>query len=171
MLAALVAAIMSTADSQLLVVSSGIARDLYEQLLRRGRPAAARFSVLLSRLSVAVVILGAACLSWISAESKPGSVFSSVFSYVLLAWSGLGAAFGPPFLLGMFWKGATRAGAVASILAGPIVCILWVALGWKARTGVHEILPAFLVSLVFMVIISLCTRPPEDVEQLMADMR
>ncbi len=146
MLAALLAAIMSTADSQILVVSSSITHDLCR------RP-----SVALGKLTVAIVILAAGCLSWLTAAGG-GDVFQTVFSYVLLAWSGLGASFGPPLLLSLFWRRASGAGALLSFLSGTAGCVLWIALGFKASTGLHEIVPAFALSTLMMVVGSLAVR-------------
>jgi sodium/proline symporter len=170
MLAALLAAIMSTADSQLLVTSSSITRDIYEKVVRKGRTLPPRTGVALGRIVTILVVLAAATLSWISAESSKEGVFASVFSYVLLAWAGLGAAFGPPLLLSLWWKGATRAGALASLISGTATTIFWVASGLKDETKIHEIVPAFGLSLVLMIAVSFLTRPPEDTESLMADM-
>ncbi len=170
MLAALLAAIMSTADSQVLVASSSITRDIYEKALRRGHPPDPRTSVRLGRITVAILIIGAALLSWLTAQGGH-RVFQTVFSYVLLAWAGLGASFGPPLLVSLYWRRATRAGALASFISGTTVCILWVALGLKKSTGLHEIVPAFLLSMLLMITVSLATRPPENAGELMRDMQ
>jgi SSS family solute:Na+ symporter len=170
MLAALVAAIMSTADSQLLVTSSSITRDIYEKVLRRGKPLPARTAVTLGRIVTAVILLAAAALSWISAEASKEGVFSTVFSYVLLAWAGLGASFGPPLLLSLWWKRLTWAGAMTSFVSGAAICILWIALEFKDATKIHEIVPATAISTVLCVVVSLLTRPPADTDELMASM-
>ena len=167
MLAALVAAIMSTADSQLLVISSSITRDVYEKVLRRGKPLDPRRAVTMGRVTTAVVIVLAALLSWISSVAGKEGVFSTVFSYVLLAWSGLGASFGPPLLLSHWWRRATRAGALTSFVVGAATCILWVALGWKQATGIHEAVTGFVVSTLAFVVVSLATRPPPDAQALL----
>ncbi len=171
MLAALLAAIMSTADSQLLVISSSITRDIYEKVIRKGRPPAPAATVRLGRLATAAIVIGAGALSWISSLAAKKSVFSTVFSYVLLAWSGLGASFGPPLLLSIFWRRASRAGALSSFVSGASVCILWVATGLKAATKIHEIIPAFTISTLLMVVVSLLTRPPADAQQLLTAMQ
>jgi sodium/proline symporter len=170
MLAALLAAIMSTADSQILVVSSSITRDLYEKVIRRGRPLAARTSVRLGRIWAGVVIVAAGILSWTTAVYGGHQVFKTVFSYVLLAWSGLGASVGPPLLLSLDWRRATRAGAFASFLSGTAGCILWIALGLKKATGLHEIVPAFALSTLLMIVVSLLTRAPGNATDLMQAM-
>jgi len=171
MLAALVAAIMSTADSQLLVVSSSITRDVYEKVMRRGKPVAPRRGVAIGRVTTGVVIVLAAALSWISAEASETGVFSTVFSYVLLAWSGLGASFGPPLLLSLWWRRATKAAAFASLFLGAGICIVWVASGWKKATGIHEAVVGFVLSTAAFVVVSLLTRPPAGADELLVDMR
>lgn len=170
MLAALLAAIMSTADSQILVISSSITRDIYEQIMRKGRPPEARTSVRIGKITVAIVIFAAALLSWITAHVG-SQVFKTVFSYVLLAWSGLGASFGPPLLISLYWKRATRAGVLASFFSGTTACILWIALGLKSATGLHEIVPACAISALLMILVSSMTKPPENAEELMRAMR
>jgi sodium/proline symporter len=170
MLAALLAAIMSTADSQLLVVSSSLTRDLYEKVIRKGREIPPRAAVTLGRVVTILVILAAATLSLVSAQAGKG-VFSTVFAYVLLAWAGLGAAFGPPLLFSLWWKRSTRHGALASFLVGTAVTILWVATGLKGDTGIHEIIPACFLSAAAFVLVSLLTRPPDRVDEMMEEMR
>ncbi|MBD3237408.1 MAG: sodium/solute symporter [Candidatus Eisenbacteria bacterium] len=171
MLAALIAAIMSTADSQILVVSSSITRDLYEKVIRRGREVTPRAAVRLGRTWAGLVILAAGLLSWLTAAYAGHRVFSTVFSYVLLAWAGLGSSFGPPLLLSLYWRRATKAGAFASFLTGTGGCILWIALGLKAATGLHEMLVGFALSLVVMIAVSLATPPPEGAAEMLAQMR
>jgi SSS family solute:Na+ symporter/sodium/proline symporter len=170
MLAALLAAIMSTADSQILVVSSSITRDLYEKVLRKGRTHDPRTSVRLGRAVVLLVILAAALLSWMTTVAGH-EAFQTVFSYVLLAWSGLGASFGPPLLLSLYWSRATRMGALTSFIGGSGGCVLWIALGLKAETGLHEMVPAFGLSLALMLLVSLLTSPPPEAHRLMAAMK
>lgn len=170
MLAALVAAIMSTADSQLLVISSSITRDVYEKVVRRGKPVEARRGVAIGRATTGIVIVLAAALSWISAEASAEGVFSTVFAYVLLAWSGLGASFGPPLLLSLWWRRATRAGALTSFLVGAATCIVWVASGLKRSTGLHEAVAGFVLSTAAFVVASLLTSPPAGAQALLADM-
>jgi len=170
MLAALLAAIMSTADSQILVVSSSITRDIYEKVMRKGKTLKPEVTVRLGRLSSAIVVIGAAVLSYLTTVFSDQQVFKTVFAYVLLAWSGLGASFGPPLLLSLYWSRATKAGAVSSLISGTSCCVLWISLGLKKSTGLHEILPAFLISTFLMIVVSLLTKPPVDAEQLLSDM-
>ena len=106
----------------------------------------------------------------ISAGAAKGGVFGTVFSYVLLAWSGLGASFGPPLLASLYWRRVTWGGALASLISGTAACILWIALGYKKATGVHEILPAFALSTLLLIVFSLLTHPPSDADEFLEAM-
>ncbi len=170
LMAALLAAIMSTADSQLLVISSSITRDLRQGVFGRGRAMRDTVAVTWGRVSVGAVVVAAALLSWVSAGAAKGGVFSTVFSYVLLAWSGLGASFGPPLLASLYWRRVTWGGALASLISGTAGCILWVASGLKARTDINEILPAFALSTLLLVVVSLLTRPPAEADEFLGAM-
>ncbi len=170
MLASLLAAIMSTADSQILVISSSITRDLYEKVVLKGKALDPRLAVKMGRSSAAIIVIAAAVLSWLTTVFGGHQVFKTIFSYVLLAWSGLGASFGPPLLLSLYWPRATKAGAVASLISGTLGCVLWISSGLKKTTGLHEIIPAFLLSTALMILISLFSKPPVDADRLMKDM-
>lgn len=115
-IASIFAAIMSTTDSQLLVAASGIVRDVYEKILRRGREVDPQGMVRLSRAVIAVMVLVAVVLA---------QADDTVFWFVLLAWAGLGAAFGPTSLLALYWRRTTRAGVVAGMLTGTFTVFLW----------------------------------------------
>ena len=150
-LAAVLAAICSTADSQLVVAASAAANDIYSRLIRPGRS-----SSLVNRITVLILGVGAI-----------GLVFDpdlNLFSFVLVyGWAILGAGFGPQVLLALYWKGATRAGAIAGIATG-----FAMALGWKmfydeAATGVelYNLPVAFVAALILNVLVSLVTRRNE----------
>lgn len=132
-LAAILAAIMSTADSQLLVASSALTEDFYKRLLRPGAGAAE--TVWVGRGAVILVALIALALAW-----RPDSGVLDLVSY---AWAGFGAAFGPAILFSLYWRGMTRAGAFAGIVVGALTVIVW-----KPLSGgvfdVYELLPGFL---------------------------
>jgi Na+/proline symporter len=102
--AAIFAAIMSTADSQLLVAASTVVRDVYEKVVRKGEPLGQRTLVVLSRLVVTALVLVALILGWVADEL--------VFWLVLFAWAGLGAALGPTSILALFWPRTTAGGRV-----------------------------------------------------------
>lgn len=132
------AAILSTADSQLLVVASTAARDVWQQVVQRGRASDDASALRISRIVVVLSGLVALALAWVARDL--------VFWLVLFAWGGLGAAFGPVVVLGLFWRGTSRGGALAGMLAGAAVTIAW-RLWLKDPTGVYELIPGFAVGL------------------------
>ena len=151
MLSAILAAVMSTADSQLLVSSSALTEDLYKVLLRRD--ASQRELVWVSRGAVIAIALIAFSIA-MDPESK-------VLELVSYAWGGFGATFGPIILLSLFWRRMTRMGALAGILAGGVT-VIW----WKNQTGgifdLYEIVPGFLISIAAIVVVSLAGAPPSE---------
>ena len=160
--AALLAAIMSTIASQLLVSSSSLTEDFYRLFLRRA--ASEREAVNIGRLSVALVA-GAALV--IAADPE-----SEVLGLVSNAWAGFGAAFGPLILLALTWPRMTGAGAVAGLVTGAGVVAGWIAAGWNKALpialgggpGLYEIVPGFAAALVAIVVVSLATgRAPAKV--------
>lgn len=157
LLSAVLAASMSTADSQLLAAASAFASDVYKPVLRKDKASekemlwAGRFVV----LAISIVAL------LIASNPNAGSIMSLVSN----AWGVFGAAFGPAIMLSLFWKRFTFAGAVAGIVTGAVVDIGWLAL--LSSTGIYEIIPGFAASLLAAVIASLCSKKPdEDVEAL-----
>ncbi|NIP73333.1 MAG: sodium/proline symporter PutP [Gammaproteobacteria bacterium] len=149
LLAAILAAIMSTADSQLLVSSSALAEDFYKALWR---PAAGPGElVMVGRAAVLVIALLAFALA-MDPDSK-------VLELVAYAWAGFGASFGPTLILALYWPRMTRAGALAGILGGGITVVVW----RQLQDGVfelYELVPGFLVSAVAVIAVSLIDRPP-----------
>ncbi|MDS1269198.1 sodium/proline symporter [Lipingzhangella sp. LS1_29] len=172
LVAAVFAAIMSTADSQLLVGSSGIVRDMYERMLRPERRPSQRYLVRLSRLVVLFLCLFSAGLLYVPYAQ------TTVFWLVLFAWAGLGAAFGPPLLISLFWRGATAAGAAAGIITGTVVTITWFTMDqWAPELAAaippgldYELIPGFAASALAVWLVSLVTRRPSDVDRIMADL-
>ena len=148
LLAAILSAIMSTVDSQLLVCSSALVEDFYRGLLRRN--ATQRELVWLGRFAVMAV----AILAVILARNPQ----SRVLDLVAYAWAGFGAAFGPVVIFSLFWKAMTRNGAIFGMILGAITVIVWKHLDGGIFT-VYEILPGFIISAVGIVIASLLTRP------------
>ncbi len=155
--AAVFAAIMSTADSQLLVAASSVVRDVYEKVVRRGRPVSRRLLVVYSRILVIVLVAAALALGRIAEDL--------VFWLVLFAWAGLGAAIGPTSMLALFWRRTTRAGVAAGIVAGAVTTIIWHIVP-ELRGIVYELIPGFAAGLLATVLVSLATRPPADVTAL-----
>jgi sodium/proline symporter len=160
-LASIFAAIMSTADSQLLVATSSIVRDTYEKILKKGETIAQRRLVLASRI-VVLILVGLAFILGIIAQDL-------VFWLVLFAWGGLGAALGPTSLLALYWKGTTRYGVLAGLIVGTATVIIWYNVpllkGW-----LYELIPAFTLSLIATIVVSRLTQPPENTKQMFQSM-
>lgn len=150
--AALLAAVMSTVSSQLLVASSSLTEDFYRLFLRRD--ASDKESVLVGRISVLLVGLVAVAIAW-----DPNS---QVLGLVSNAWAGFGAAFGPLIILALTWQRMTGSGAVAGLIVGASTVIGWIALGWNASfmggPGVYEIIPGFAAAWLAIYVVSLATE-------------
>lgn len=142
------AAILSTADSQLLVVASTFVRDVYEKIMRKHDRIDESDKLRMSR----VVLLLAGALALVLAYAAR----DLVFWLVLFAWGGLGASLGPAVIFSLYWKGATRYGILAGMVTGTVVTIVW-KLWLKTPTGIYELIPAFLCSVVAIVAVSLAT--------------
>lgn len=147
-LAAVLAAIMSTFSSQLVVCSSALVEDLYRVINKK--PPSARRLVLLGRLGVVVVALAALLLAL-----NPDD---SILGLVSFAWAGFGAAFGPITLLSLYWRKLTNWGALAGMVTGTVVVFLWDAL----NTGLYELLPAFVLATAAAWVVSLVTHQPNS---------
>lgn len=153
MIAAILAAIMSTISSQLLVSSSALVEDLLKVFLRKSD--AGRIGILMGRLGVLVVAVAAAWLAW-DAE-RP------ILDLVGFAWAGFGAAFGPVVLLSLFWRRLTTWGALAGMITGVVVMAIWGNLDGGVFE-VYELLPGFLANLGVAVGISMLGTPAPEVD-------
>lgn len=151
-LCAILAASMSTADSQLLSASSAIGQDIFKGLIKKD--ASDKTVLLVSRLSVVLIAVVGLLLS-LNPES-------SIFGLVSFAWSGFGGTFGPLILLALYWKRTTVQGAIAGLISGGITDVVWHYLH-GGIFDIYEILPAFLVCLVVTIVVSLCTKQNEEV--------
>jgi len=149
LLAAILAAIMSTADSQLLVTSSALTEDIYKAFFRRS--AGGMELVWVSRSAVIFVALIAGFLA-ISPKN-------SVLELVAYAWGGFGAAFGPLIILSLFWKRMTRNGAIAGVISGGLTVIIWRHLD-GAIFELYELAPGFILGSLAIIIVSLIGREP-----------
>ena len=155
-LSAILAASMSTADSRLLASASAFASDVYRPILRKG--AGDKEMLWVSRFVVAAIAVVALAIA-----SNPAS--GSIMALVENAWGVFGAAFGPVIMLSLFWRRLNYPGAVAGILAGAGVDILW--LIFLGNLGIYEIVPGVLAGLIAAVAVSLLTKAPgEDVLEL-----
>lgn len=159
LLAAILAAIMSTISSQLLVSSSSLTEDFYRMFVRR--QAGERELVTVGRVSVALVALAAI---WLASDPE-----NNVLGLVANAWAGFGAAFGPLVILSLMWRGMTRNGALAGMIVGAATVLVWIYApigpGGAPLSGViYEIVPGFLLSLLAIVVVSRLDRaPPPEV--------
>lgn len=155
LLTAILAAIMSTASSQLLVTASSASRDLYALLFKKDVNGTE--IVWVSRATVLVISIIAIVIAL--------DANSSVFGLVSCAWGGFGAAFGPLLLFSLFWKRTTLQGAIAGMIAGGVVDLFWYYM--KANGGifsVYEIIPGFIASTIVIICVSLMTSVPEAIK-------
>ena len=143
------AAILSTADSQLLVVASTFVRDLYEKIIKKDSESDEARKLKLSRYIVLLSGILALVLAYFAKET--------IFWLVLFAWGGLGASFGTAVIFSLYWKRTTRQGIVAGMITGTVVIVLW-KIFLKEPTGLYELIPAFFLSALALVIVSLLTR-------------
>ena len=157
-LCGILAAIMSTADSQLLVCSSSVSADIYKDIMK---PDASTQQVLkIGRITTVVVALLAIAIAW-----DPNS---SIMGLVSNAWAGLGAAFGPLVVMSLFWKRTNLPGAIAGLVSGAGTVLIWDYLPLMngqtigAVTGLYSLAVGFVVSIVCIVIVSLLTKAPDQ---------
>ena len=154
LLSAIVAAAMSTADSQLLVASSSFTSDIYKPVFRK--EASDKEVLWVGR----VVVLIVAVVALLIANSR-GEGAAAIMNMVENAWGGFGAAFGPVILLSLFWKRVTYKGAIAGVVCGAVVDVVWL-LVLSGSTGVYEIVPGFLCGLVACIVVSLIDKAPSE---------
>ena len=162
MIAAVFAAIMSTVDSQLLVASSAVSRDFYQKIIKEQTNVPERRMVFLSRAVILVMLVVATIIATIAI--KYPSTKHIVFWLVLFAWGGLGASFGSTLLLALFWKGATKWGVFAGLISGTAVTIVWKSVPFL-KAIVYELIPAFGISFLLVIVVSLITRTPDGAEE------
>ena len=148
LLSAVLAAIMSTASSQLLVAASAFAQDFYKTLLRKDADQAEL--VWISRASVLIIASIAVFLGF-----NPDSFILDMVAY---AWAGFGAAFGPALLMSLFWKRTTRRGVIAGIIVGGVTVLAWKQF---ALFGLYEIVPGFIFSLIAIYLVSKFDSEPD----------
>lgn len=149
LLAAILAAVMSTLSAQLLVCSSSLTQDVYKTFLRRD--AGDKELVWFGRLMVLVVALIAIALAW-----NPDSRVLSMVSY---AWAGFGAAFGPVVILSLVWRRMTMSGALAGMIVGAVVVLVWNHYAWF---GLYEIVPGFILGALTIYVVSMLSSAPTN---------
>ena len=151
-LAGILACTMSTADSQLLTAASGVSQNLLQDFLKIKMSTAASMNA--ARLTVMGIAIVAVFLAW-----NPDS---SVFTIVSFAWAGFGASFGPLVLFALFWRRTNMQGALAGMLTGGVMVFVWKYLvrSLGGNFNIYELLPAFVLSCLAIVVISLLTEEP-----------
>jgi SSS family solute:Na+ symporter len=158
--AALLAAVMSTISSQLLVASSSLTEDFYRLFLRK--EATDKECVNVGRVSVVLVGLIAAVIA-----SDPDS---QVLGLVSNAWAGFGAAFGPLIILSLMWSRTNGNGAIAGMVVGAATVMIWIALGWNASfmggSGIYEIIPGFIAAFLAILVVSSATADAGEYQHI-----
>ena len=160
LLAAILAAVMSTADSQLLITSSSLTEDIFHLIYRvvKKKPAKDKLLVTVSRLSVVWVALVAVVIAW----DKDNSVLGLVSD----AWAGFGATFGPLVIMSLYWRRMNVNGAIAGIVVGGITTIVWGKFLHGGIFDLYEIMPGFVLSMLAIVVGSLITgEPNKEIEE------
>lgn len=149
LLSAILASIMSSISSQLLVISSAVTEDFYKTLFRRN--ASDKELVFIGRLSVLVVAMIAVVLAY-----HPSDTILTLVGY---AWAGFGSAFGPAILLSLYWKRTNKWGVLAGMIVGAVVVIAWVQIP-SLKAIMYEMVPGFFCSLLTVIVVSLLTKEP-----------
>lgn len=160
LLCAILAAIMSTADSQLLVTASAVSKDIYADVIKKGKNVSDKKILWISRVVVVVV----AAIAFLIALNPN----SSIMGLVSDAWAGLGAAFGPVVVLSLYWKKTTKTGALCGIIVGALTVIIWDYIPFVggatigAATGLYSLIVGFVLGLIAVTIGSLVGKPATE---------
>lgn len=152
LMAAIIAASMSTADSQLLVASSSFTSDIYRPVIRK--KASDKETLWVGRIVVLVV----AVVAFFIADSKAKGA-QAIMNMVENAWAGFGSAFGPVVILSLFWRRLTYKGAIAGVIGGAAVDVVWM-FCLSSSTGIYELAPGFVFGLIATVVVSLIDKKP-----------
>jgi sodium/proline symporter len=152
-MAGILAATMSTADSQLLAAASSVSQDLLQDFF--GIKLSRKASMRAARLTVIGIAVLAVFLAW-----NPNS---SVFRVISFAWAGFGATFGPTMLIALFWRRSNKQGALAGMIVGAVMVFVWKYLiaPMGGALAIYELLPAFIIGLIVNVVVSLVTAEPD----------
>ena len=158
--AAVFCALLSTADSEILVASSAVVRDLYQQTVKKDL--SSRTAMIMSR--TIVLILGFAAMILALTEAR------AIFWFVLFSWAGLGASFGPALIMGLFWRRFNKWGAAAGVITGFVVTIVWKlyirgVINRAFHIDIYELVPAFVMSLLMIYVVSKLTGADPEVER------
>ena len=153
-IAGILASTMSTADSQLIAASSAVSENIVQDVFKIKLSETA--AMLTARITLVVVAVLGVVIAW-----DPSS---SVFNIVSFAWAGFGAVFGPAMIMSLFWKRTNKFGAIAGMLSGGIMVFVWkyAVRPMGGAWDLYELAPAFLVAIIFIVIVSLVTPAPDE---------
>ena len=151
-MAGILAATISSSDSYLLIAASAFAKNIYGGLIRK--KANDKEIMLVSRIILIVISLIGIAIAW--------NENSVIFTIVSFAWAGFGATFGPVMLFSLFWKRTNQIGAIAGMLTGGVTVFVWklVLKPLGGIFGIYELLPAFILSCIVIVVVSLLTKAP-----------
>ena len=151
-MAGILAATISSSDSYLLIASSAFSKNIYKGILKKD--ANDKTVLWMSKITLLVISVIAAIIAL--------NENSIIFKIVSFAWAGFGATFGPSMIFSLFWKRTTRAGVVAGMLAGGISVFAWKFLiaPLGGVFGIYELMPSFIISCIFIVVVSLLTKAP-----------
>jgi sodium/proline symporter len=154
-MAGILAATISSSDSYLLIASSALSKNLFQGVLRKKNPASDKTVMQVSRITLIVIALIGMFIAW--------DENSVIFNIVSFAWAGFGATFGPIMLFSLFWKRTTQAGAIAGMITGGVSVFVWKLLISKLGGvfAIYELLPAFILSCIAIVVVSLLTKKPD----------
>ena len=150
-MAGILAATISSSDSYLLIAASAFAKNIYEGIMKKNN-ADDRVVMNVSRVVLLLIAVIGMVIAW--------DEDSVIFKIVSFAWAGFGATFGPVMLFSLFWKRINRAGAIAGMLSGGIMVFVWNQLG--CVFAIYELFPAFIISSIVIVVVSLCTKEPSE---------
>ena len=154
-MAGILAATISSSDSYLLIAASAFAKNIYEGIMKKNN-ADDRVVMNVSRVVLLLIAVIGMVIAW--------DEDSVIFTIVSFAWAGFGATFGPVMLFSLFWKRINRAGAIAGMLSGGIMVFVWnqflSPLG--GVFAIYELFPAFIISSIVIVVVSLCTKEPSE---------
>ena len=154
LLAAIIAASMSTADSQLLVASSSFTSDIYKPLIRK--EASDKETLWVGRIVVLIISV----IAYFIASSE-GEGAQAIMNLVENAWAGFGSAFGSVVILSLFWRRFTYKGALAGVIAGALTDVLWL-IFLSSSTGIYEMIPGFAVSMIAAIVVTLIDKEPAE---------
>jgi sodium/proline symporter len=157
-MAGILAATISSSDSYLLIAASAVAKNIFQGAIKK--KATDKQVMLVTRITLLAIAIVAVILAL---DEK-----SIIFKLVSFAWAGFGATFGPLMIFSLFWKRINRAGAIAGMISGASMVFIWKLLISKlgGAFAIYELLPAFIISSIFIVVVSLLTSPPsKEIEE------